>query len=310
VKIGDTVSLRVTTPAGPTEVVGALVAATAGSMTVRRRDGELVEVDVTSVTAGRVVPPGPAVRISVDELERIAAAGWRAAETEALGGWLLRAGGGFTGRANSALVLGDPGVAVGRALATVEEWYAERGLPPRLQIPSGQSPAGLEPMLSSAGWELSATVHVMTAEVGHVLRAGGDNGPDVRLDEAPDGEWLAAYRREGGEALPPAARAILTNHANVVFASVRDEARRCVAVARATVDGRWAGLFAVEVAPDGRRAGLGAAVSVAALRWATRHGARRAYLQTAADNVPAVSLFRRMGFEVHHDYRYAQRNLA
>src|SRR3712207_8558779 len=35
--------------------------------------------------------------------------GWRAPEEEPLGGWLLRAGGGFTGRANTALVAGDPG---------------------------------------------------------------------------------------------------------------------------------------------------------------------------------------------------------
>jgi hypothetical protein len=41
--------------------------------------------------------------ISIENLERAAAAGWRACEGEWLGGWLLRAAEGFTGRANSAL---------------------------------------------------------------------------------------------------------------------------------------------------------------------------------------------------------------
>ena len=43
------------------------------------------------------------------ELERVAAAHWRGTEQEWLGEWLLRAADGFTGRANSALPLGDPG---------------------------------------------------------------------------------------------------------------------------------------------------------------------------------------------------------
>ena len=47
--------------------------------------------------------------ISITALERAAAAGWRGAEEEWLGGWLLRATGGFTGRANSALATGNPG---------------------------------------------------------------------------------------------------------------------------------------------------------------------------------------------------------
>jgi len=41
--------------------------------------------------------------VSIGELEAIAAKGWRAPDEERLGGWLLRAAQGFTGRANGAL---------------------------------------------------------------------------------------------------------------------------------------------------------------------------------------------------------------
>jgi N-acetylglutamate synthase len=41
-------------------------------------------------------------------LERLAARSWRGLEEQWHGDWLLRAGGGFTGRANSVLVVGDP----------------------------------------------------------------------------------------------------------------------------------------------------------------------------------------------------------
>jgi hypothetical protein len=45
------------------------------------------------------------------------------------GGWLLRAAGGFTGRANSALATGDPGMPLADAVGEVCRWYTVRGLP-------------------------------------------------------------------------------------------------------------------------------------------------------------------------------------
>jgi len=73
---------------------------------------------------------------SITELEHIAARHWRGTEEERLGGWLLRAADGFTGRANSALPLGDPGMPFDAALATVTRWYRARALPPMIVIPS------------------------------------------------------------------------------------------------------------------------------------------------------------------------------
>ena len=65
--------------------------------------------------------------ISIDELERAAAPGWRGVEEEPLGGWLLRAAEGFTGRANSALAAGDPGMPVAEAAKRVTAWYRVQG---------------------------------------------------------------------------------------------------------------------------------------------------------------------------------------
>ncbi len=73
---------------------------------------------------------------TITELERVAAAHWRGTEEEWLGDWLLRAADGFTGRANSALPLGDPGLPLDEALAAVTEWYRARGLPPMIAVPT------------------------------------------------------------------------------------------------------------------------------------------------------------------------------
>ena len=69
------------------------------------------------------------------ELERVAAAHWRGTEQEWLGEWLLRAADGFTGRANSALPLGDPGASLDDSLDYVSGWYRARGLPAMIAVP-------------------------------------------------------------------------------------------------------------------------------------------------------------------------------
>ena len=68
-----------------------------------------------------MTPPSDVVR-----LERLAAVTWRALEEEPYGDWLLRAGGGFTGRANSALVVGQPPGRLDDAVADGEQLIAFR----------------------------------------------------------------------------------------------------------------------------------------------------------------------------------------
>jgi len=301
-RAGDVVTLRVRTAAGPTDLVGTLVAASATQMSVRRRDGSVVVVDVENVEAGRVVPPGPAQRIGAHELHTLMVQGWRPLETADCDGWLLRASGGFTGRANSALVAPDPVEDLPARLETVRRWYDERGLPPKLQVVVGSEPPGLDALLADGGWGTASPTWVMTAEIAHVLRAAAPGDVEVQLDEHPDDAWLAAYRNDEGP-LSPAAVQVLTNHPDVVFASVR-EAGTCVAVARVAVDGRWAGLFAVEVLDTHRRRGLAQAVTAAALKWAVGRGARRTYLQVVNTNATAIALWERLGFRHHHDYIY------
>lgn len=304
--VGTTVTLQVETPVGSVGVVGVLLTSTADTWSIRRRDGSVTEVDVASVRACRIVPPGRAARASVTDVERTAMQGWRALETADLGEWQLRASGGFTNRANSALALGDPGVAVDAAIDHVEQWYVERNLPVRVQLVDRDQPEGIDAALDRRGWTTSPFVHVMTAELGHVLRAVPGISPlELRLEDEPDDAWQGCYR-DDGTTPPPAARAILINHPAAIFASLR-EGDRCVAIARGAVDGRWAGVHAVEVTPSHRGRGLAAYVTAAALRWCGQHGARLSYLQVSANNTPAVRLYERLNYSVHHNYVYRER---
>ena len=92
----------------------------------------------------------------VEDLERASALHWQAPETELLGDWQLRAAAGFTGRANSALPLGHPGLPLPlplpEAVATVEDWYRRRDLPPMIVLPQGAGPYPLPAYLAERSW--------------------------------------------------------------------------------------------------------------------------------------------------------------
>jgi N-acetylglutamate synthase len=238
--------------------------------------------------------------LDVVALERVAARGWRGTEEAALGDWLLRAGGGFTGRANSVLVAGDPGLPLPDAVDAVGAWYRERGLRPCAQLPGRQARAA-DAAFAAAGWERDEDVLVLTAPV----TTSPDGGVPVDLSPAPDDAWLAGYHHRG-RPLPPTASAVLTNAEDVVFASVRLDPSPAplAAVARGVVTDDWLGVTAVTVAEEHRRRGLATAVMAALQRWGADRGAQWVYLQVTSSSAPARALYRRAGFIEHHRYHY------
>ncbi|HEY5398960.1 MAG TPA: GNAT family N-acetyltransferase [Trebonia sp.] len=245
------------------------------------------------------------------ELERMAAAHWRGTEEEWLGEWLLRAAGGFTGRANSALPLGDPGVPLDEALDYVTGWYGARGLPAMISVPlplplAGEGPAaGLDAGLTDRGWGTRpGSAFVMVADLPLAVAGGGlPAGAVVAADADPDEAWLARYHYRGTDTRPPAMREVLASAREQAFMSIRAESG-VLAIARLSIAGGWAGLTAVEVDPDRRRAGLGLAITAAACAEAAERGVRRVFLQVEVGNAGARALYERCRFRYAHRYHY------
>jgi GNAT superfamily N-acetyltransferase len=276
------------------DVVGDLIALDGESATVETRHGT-VQVPLPDVAIARVAPPSTADELA---LEAVAAQGWQPAETAAVGGWLLRATGGFTSRGNSVLPLRSPGVPLQEALERAGAWYAERGLPLKLQVPT-EARRLLDAELGERGWPILTETQVLAARLDLLGRDA--RAATVRLDAEPDDAWLARYR--DGAGLHPVARALLVRHERVVFASVREGAD-VLAIGRGVIDQDWLGIAAVEVDPAHRRRGLGSVVMAALWQWGREQGARRSYLQVEADNEPALALYERLGYWHHHAYRY------
>ncbi|MGZ8750753.1 MAG: GNAT family N-acetyltransferase [Pseudonocardia sp.] len=319
-----------------TDAVGDL-SVDGGEFAVQTRRGP-VRVSRADVVAVRAIPPPVPRRPSwaaVARLENVCADAWPARVDRPLGAWRLRAAGGFTGRANAALAVGDPEIPVPAALEAARAFAAEYGVPPRVHVPMG-SP--WDRAVAAAGWvldarhEAGAEVAVLVADVERLAATGSRSGapfaadgdrrsvdgrgqpgrsrrPDddhggepVVVTERPDDPWWAlALGREP----TPDERWVLdpppgpARGLRTAFGLIPG-----AGVIRAAVVGDHLHLSRLAVVPTARRAGAGTALTAAAAAWGREHGSRWAVLQVALQNTAARALYDALGATEHHRYRY------
>ena len=288
-----------------TDVLGVCESWADGLTSIRREDGSVVQIRTRDIVSGKPVPPRPSVRMRVtaDEVERRAAEQLRPREVEHLGDWLLRCTGGATGRTNSVLPVGDPGLPFDEALEQVLTFYAGRGRPAWAQVIVGSA---VHHALEERGWSPArpdeADSEVLLASLAQVRRrvqAPSDAPPVTRADRL-DRAWLVGNDR--ALASFDSVRHQLETD-DVVFAELRLDGRQ-VARGRAAYAAGWVSLTDLYVDPDHRRSGLARVVLADLLEWAAERGASTVLLQGLADNEPAQRLYATLGFRRHHAYRY------
>jgi GNAT superfamily N-acetyltransferase len=276
------------------DALGELLEYDSTGLTVATRHGP-VRIPHDAIETARRVPPR---YLDTALLERIASLAWPAPDTEPLGEWTLRAAGGWTGRANSALPIGDPGSPLPEAIEAVRKWYQERTLPARINVPLPLC-ADLDAALDARGWARSVPSLVQTAPIAAILAAAPPRPdlPPVRLDPVPDDAWLDVVARRKGT-LPDAAHHVLTAARLVTCASMEG----AVAVARGAVVRDFLHLALLEVAEPARGRGLARHISRALAEWGRGLGAGTAFLQVESTNEPAIRLYGSLGFSTHHSY--------
>jgi len=322
-----------------TDAVGEL-SADGADLVVQTRRGP-VRVARSAVTAVRAIPPAPARRASltaVARLEELCADAWPAFVDERLGAWRLRATGGFTARANSALAIGDPGLPTAAALAAVRTFADRHGITPRVQAPVG-SP--WDKAVAAQGWVLDvghaagAIVSVQVADLarlavgpagdpasgadrpavggaaGHPAGAADNPATDNEAGEAADHPAAGLTAEVGaptdawwrlvlGGPPTPAQRHVLGGAGALTLT----DAQGVVGAGRVVVVADHLHVSVLTVDPALRRRGHGTALLAAAARWGRGHGARWGVLQVAVHNTAALALYARAGWTEHHRYRY------
>lgn len=281
--VGNRVSIRYRTTDGLTDVVGHLEALT--PVLIRTKSDGVVDVDPDCIVSVRELSHRVVRNSEIRALEHAAALAWPGTEQQWVGGWFLRAAGGHTSRANSAVPLQMSATLA--ELPAVIDWYRERELPTWLAAPE---------RLLRVSAEGTKANRVMVRDI-----SVGSATPSVSFADSPDAAWLVRYERQ-----VPVSVLTAVIDGKVTFATIADAAVGRGAVTTAPDGTRWLGITSVRVADQHRRHGHARTLCAALLNWGAERGATRCYVQVLADNTAAIRLYESMGFTLHHRVSYVE----
>ena len=303
-RIGQRFSIRLHDPEGGyRDVVGHLKTAT----TLINRKGQEVSFDPEQIFIWREIVERPTLAgkgapltLRVLELDQICDLTWPATENIENSGWLMRAAGGDTNRANSVLPLAislEAGALNNFAekLALAQDFYSERNLPTIFQValPTWQL---LSDKLRSMGAIETLRGNTMVADLTSAKPKMPAGIEIVQSDRFND-DWLGIQPTPGIEK-------ILSGCAATYLRLVSKG--QTVAVCRIALANGWSSITRVYVHQDFRGKGLGKTIMAVALESSFEQGATKAVLQVEASNAIAIGVYESLGFNFHHEYSYLE----
>ncbi len=243
----------------------------------------------------------------IKRLETSMLTSWPALSTAFDGDWVLRLADGMTNRSNSVTCLGDSPLELEQRIDRVETIYEDRRLPPTFRI-SPLAPSALTGILDRRGWRRFDESIVMTLDLADT--AFGDQrdlmGVDLKIAAEPSTVWFDACRQ-----IDQLSHAEATTLGSMLERLIPDAGYgrlqvddQVAALALAVIDVELVGLFEVMTAENQRRKGFSRLLLSHLLRFGQERGAAKGWLAVAADNEPAVNLYRSLGFSEVYRYHY------
>jgi len=247
---------------------------------------------------------------SILNIEAATLSAWPAITTALDGLWLARMARGYTKRSNSVQCLdpADDGDAPAR-LARMVDLFLLNDLPPIFRVTPLAGP-GVVAALDAAGWGAFAETRVLAMTLGPKQTFGpkvAESAAHCRISDATDPIWIEGLAQLLGTS--PRQLEILTQIVSLIAwrnagILLRDANGETVAAAMAVNAGGTGVYHNVVTRADRRGEGFGRAVMAAALDWTRQAGAESAAIQVVDDNVPAIKLYRSLGFSEVYRYHY------
>lgn len=230
---------------------------------------------------------------------------WPARHTVLLDGWLLRAAGGYTKRANSANAM-QAGARLGPLLPGIEDFHARLGLPAIFRL-SPLASREADDQLARAGYRSADPSLLMGRDLdGMHAPPALPPGLGWHMRCSPGAAWLrgladASALTAGQQALHAA---MLESIAWPAAFAWLERGGVAAAFGLAVLERGAVGLYDIAVVPPMRGQGLGRALVQGLLHWAQGQGARSAQLQVREPNEAARTLYEGLGFRDLYAYHY------
>lgn len=221
-------------------------------------------------------------------------------------GWLIGYRPGPTKRLRCVNAFYASSLPLSEKVAFCTAFYAGVGLPAIFRLLPFSKPAGLDRWLDRDGWMRFDPTLVLQSSLAEAPQPSTVTDEVSIVDVLPWQTLVAQLLEVDSETLARLVERAASYPLPHAGAVIRKEGE-VVACGLLKLEDDHAGLFALHTAPAWRGHGLGRALVAALLAEARRRGAVMAYLQVAADNAPALALYRHFGFSTAHEYWYRGR---
>ena len=237
-------------------------------------------------------------------LRRVETACWTAcpsAEDKIIGGWLCRASGGETRRTNSANATLES-CSIRDVVGLVAKFYDHRDQPLLFRTVSFMPE--VEQELAAKGFQPEGETHTLQADLS---KASAIDFSGIELYSNPSDEWITdKLRLSPMSPLQETAYRTMLARISVpaCFARIVEKGKGLSLAYGALVDGILL-IESVVTDPAHRGKGLAGKVVGSLMTWAAGKGATLSCLQVEAANAPALSLYKKLGYETElYRYRY------
>ncbi len=218
-------------------------------------------------------------------------------------GWLMRFSGGAIRRVNSVNPLRGAREKPGPVIETAEKLYESLGRKPIFRIP--QIADDLDKAVEARGYDFAAGSAVLFCDLAGYCAAISE---EVSVEAEMSDEWHSESHRIGASSEFDHVifrDMIATIVIPKAFSSIEADGHIVAKAYGAIHDGLLVLEF-VATDPGYRQRGYSGKVVSALMAWAKMRGVEAACLQVLADNVPALALYRSLGFN-RELYRYHYR---
>ncbi|MDQ0232625.1 GNAT family N-acetyltransferase [Metabacillus malikii] len=240
----------------------------------------------------------------IQKIEELSMNALPALQTNVYDGWIVRFADGYTKRANSINPIYFSKEDLNSKIESAEQLYRKRNLKVVYKMTQQVFPENLDKTLEKHGYFIDGLTSVQmlplrdsNIEIGHKA---------IVYDTLHD-NWLMNFYRLNN-ICEKDQRTLKQMLLNIIPKScyflLNDENDETLACGMCVLESEYIGLFDIVTTEKYRNKGFGSKLVQHILQWGKDNGAKYAYLQVMLNNLPALKLYSKLGFEEIYRYWY------
>jgi N-acetylglutamate synthase len=243
----------------------------------------------------------------IKQFEELSLNAWPALQTQLYDGWILRFANGYTKRSNSINPLYESSLPLGEKIDICENKYQNQNLATIFKLTAESNPTGIDQLLEIRGYQRldETSVRILAMAQYQYRKLKG-----ILIEDSFSDPWFKDFVICSGLAngiLQRTAQDILHHIQGEVIVVRKSMNDQIVGCGFGAIERGHIGIFDIIVAKSHRGKGYGRDIMDGILSAAMDKKIENAYLSVVVGNIPAETLYQKIGFQEIYRYWYHQK---